>query len=218
MRIGAVPLLLVFLLAEPAAAQRYRPAPDALAQPLTSTTERLWMRAQRLSKDKEYAAAIKEFDKVLALQPNFAFAMTERAFARERVGDYEGAMADYDEALRLAPNSANAWSHKAWIRALRNFELDAALTYSERAIAIRPGVDPVDTRGFVFFRRGEWDKALSDYNVVLKAYPRSATTLFMRGVVKIRMGDQAGGEADLQRARKLDKNIEGIWLQRGVTP
>ena len=216
------PVILSFLLAilvvEPAFAQHYQPPPNPLYQPLKSATERALTRARRLDNDKAYAAAIVEYDKVLAQQPQFARALAERAFVKESLGDYEGAMRDHDEVLRLAPDRANSWSHAGWIRALRNIELDEALAYSQKAVALEPGDDPVDTRGFVRFRRGEWKEALADYDAVLKAYPQTATTLYMRGVVKARMGDPAGGEVDLQRALKLNKEIGEFWTRRGVTP
>jgi tetratricopeptide (TPR) repeat protein len=217
MRSFVLASLILGLVAGSASAQRYQ-RQDPLYQPLKPATERALSHARQLNARKAYTAAIAEYDKVVAQQPAFAKAITERAFVKESIGDYAGGMEDHDLVLSLAPDRPNAWSHAAWIRALRNIELDLALEYAQKAVTLSAGVDPVDTRGFVRFRRGEWNEALADYDAVLKSYPGSASTVFMRGVVKLRMGDVAGANADLSRARRLDKTVEALWTRRGVTP
>ena len=174
--------------------------------------------ARAMVAKKDYAQAVVEFDKAIALQPQWASVITERAFAREALGDLDGAMTDYDTVLRLAPDSAHALSHAAWIRALRDVDLDQALAYSDKGQAIEPNIDVIDTRGFVHFRRGEFAAALQNYNVVLKKFPRSATTLYMRGVVERRLGDTATGDADIARAVKMEPDTAERWTRRGVTP
>ncbi len=191
---------------------------DPLYQPAAPAQERMLVLAHKLSARDDTAGAMAEYDKALALQPQWVVALTERAFLRERLGDLAGAMADYDAVLRLAPDRAKAWSHAAWIRALMNNDLDQALTYSDKAIALEPNIDVVDTRGFVHFRRGELAKAKDNYDTVLKAYPRAATTLYMRGVVEHRLGERAAGDADIAQALKLDDTIGAVWTKRGVTP
>jgi tetratricopeptide (TPR) repeat protein len=217
MRFAILPILLLGLMAAPASAQRYQ-RQDPLYQPLRPTTERALARARQLNARQAWAESIAEYDKVVEQQPRFAKAITERAFVKESVGDYAGAMADYDAVLGLAPDRAKSWSHAAWIRALRNIELDAALTYADKAVALEASIDPIDTRGFVRFRRAEWGQALADYDAVLKVFPRSASTLYMRGAVKRRVGDTAGGDTDLAKASNLDKGVERLWAGRGVTP
>jgi tetratricopeptide (TPR) repeat protein len=217
MRFVVLPILLLGLMAAPASAQRYQ-RKDPLYQPLKPATERTLARARELNARKARVESIAEYDKVVEQQPRFAKAITERAFVKESVGDYAGAMADYDAALGLAPDRAKSWSHAAWIRALRNIELEAALSYANKAVALEASIDPIDTRGFVRFRRAEWSQALADYDMVLKVYPRSASTLYMRGAVKRRLGDTAGGDADLAKASNLDRGVETLWAGRGVNP
>jgi tetratricopeptide (TPR) repeat protein len=142
--------------------------------------------------------------------------IAERAFAREAAGDLAGAMIDHDAVLRLTPDRPNAWSHAGWIRALRGVDLDQALAYCDQAVDLEAGIDPLDSRGFVHFRRGEFDLALADYDAALRLSPRSASTLYMRGLVKQRAGDPAGGGADLKRALKMDPDIAEVWKRRGV--
>ncbi|SFI92614.1 tetratricopeptide repeat protein [Caulobacter sp. UNC279MFTsu5.1] len=189
---------------------------NPLYQPTGPRQERALDRARALVARRDYPAAIAAFDEVIALQPQFARAIAERAFAREAAGDLAGATSDHDAVLRLTPDSANAWSHAGWIRALRGVELDQALACSDKAVGLEPTIDPLDTRGFVHFRRGEFELALADYDAALRLAPRSATTLYIRGLVKRRLGDPTAGAADIERALKLDPRIGEVWKRRGV--
>jgi tetratricopeptide (TPR) repeat protein len=208
--------MLVAVLAGTPAFAAIQPAIDPLYQPAGEAQARFLGKARDRMARKDYAEAIVQYDKVIALQPRFAGALAERAFAREAAGDLEGAMRDHDEVLRLSPDRSKAWSHAGWIRALRGIDLDQALTDSNKAVAIEPNIDAVDTRGFVHFRRGEYAAALTDYDAVLSAYPRAASTLYMRGVVQARLG--ADSAPDIAKALKIDKGVAGLWAARGVTP
>lgn len=191
--------------------------PNPRYEPVGTAQERALFRAQRQVELKNYAGAIAEYDKLIAIQPGFASAITERGFAREEINDLAGARQDYDQVLQLAPDRANSWSHACWIRALIGADLDQALTYCDKAVALSASADPLDSRGFVYFRRGEFDSALADYDAVLKLSPRTATTLYVRGVVKRRI-NAADGDADIAKALKIDPEIAARWARRGVVP
>jgi len=191
---------------------------DPLYQAAGSAQAHLAARARALTARGDFAGAVVAFDKAIALQPGWAALITERAFALEALGNLEGAQVDYDTVLRLAPDRANSWSHAAWIRALRDTDLDQALAHCDKARAIESNIDVLDTRGFVHFRRGEFGQALVAYDAALALFPRSASTLYMRGVVKRRLDDRPAGDADIAKAVKIDSGVAARWTRRGVTP
>jgi tetratricopeptide (TPR) repeat protein len=209
-------VVLSCLVGSPSLAQAGRARANPLYEPIGHREEHALNRARALVARQDYSRAIEAFDEVIALQPQFAKAIAERAFAREATGDLTGAMSDHDAVLRLTPDRPNAWSHAGWIRALQGVDLDQALAYCDRAVALGATIDPLDTRGFVHFRRGEFDLALADYDSALRLAPRSASTLYMRGLVKRRAGDPRAGAADIKRAIKIDPNIAEVWKRRGV--
>ncbi|KQY93924.1 hypothetical protein ASD21_10080 [Caulobacter sp. Root1455] len=209
------------LIGSPSSARDVRGRPNPLYQPTGSRQEHALNHARVLMARRDYPGAIAAFDEVIALQPQFAAALAERAFAREAAGDLAGAQQDHDAVLRLTPDRANAWSHAGWIRALRGVDLDQALTYCDKAVDLNTAIgdvniDPLDSRGFVHFRRGELGLALADYDAALRLFPRSASTLYMRGLVKQRAGDPAAGAADIKRALKINPRIADLWKRRGV--
>ena len=55
---------------------------------------------------KEYEGAIKDYDKAIELDPNFAPAYHNRGIAKYELKQYSEAIADYDKAIELDPNYA----------------------------------------------------------------------------------------------------------------
>jgi Flp pilus assembly protein TadD len=56
-------------------------------------------------------------------------------------------------------------------------------------------------------RRGEFDKALADYNLAVTGSPREAWSLYARSVVKRRLGKAPEADADKAKALSLNPRI-----------
>jgi tetratricopeptide (TPR) repeat protein len=72
--------------------------------------------------------------------------------------------------------------------------------------------------GFVRYRMGRYDKAISDYNDVLKLNPKAALSLYSRGLAKIRAKKIAEGEADMAQALKMEPGVADQFNRLGITP
>jgi tetratricopeptide (TPR) repeat protein len=55
--------------------------------------------------------------------------------------------------------------------------------------------------------KGDYDTAIADYNAALKMNPRDALALYERGIAKQHQGDDTGGDADIQAAKKIDPHM-----------
>jgi Flp pilus assembly protein TadD len=62
-------------------------------------------------------------------------------------------------------------------------------------------------RGFVYAMKGNYNRAIEDFDQALARIPNSAHALFNRGIVKMRKGDRMGGRADIAQARLLDPDV-----------
>jgi tetratricopeptide (TPR) repeat protein len=174
-------------------------------------------RGNSLYERKNYAGALAEYDHAIAADPKNAIALSMRGFARVNVGDYRAAMADFDAAVVLAPDSPNASANACYGRAMANVELDLALGLCNRSLDARPDNKAYDTRGFLHYRRGEYDLAVADYTAGLRLY-RTASSLFGRGVAESRLGRAAESKADIEAALKMDRHITEQYAKRGVAP
>ncbi len=82
---------------------------------------------------------------------------------RDAEGRYDEAVADYREVLKSKPDDILALNNLAWLLAFRYNENKEALELLEKAIGLagpRPGL--LDTRGVIYSRNGQHQKAQSD--------------------------------------------------------
>ena len=94
-------------------------------------------------------------------------------------------------------------------------QLYGALGDCDDAIRLIPrSASFLNSRAFVQFRRGRFDKALADYDAALSIAPRAASSLYGRGLVKQRTGDTTAA-ADLEAAKAIDPNIESHFASSG---
>jgi tetratricopeptide (TPR) repeat protein len=67
-------------------------------------------------------------------------------------------------------------------------------------------------------RLGEYDAAIADYDAALAITPRSAISLFGRGVARRARGDVAQGDADISAAKSIEANIAGQMAGLRIKP
>jgi tetratricopeptide (TPR) repeat protein len=91
-------------------------------------------------------------------------------------------------------------------RALAGVEFDKALNDCNHVMHDRPAV-VLDSRGLIYFRKGNFAAAVADYDAALKSNPKLAWSLYMRGQAKIELGQSDAGKADQAAARVIQADI-----------
>jgi len=74
--------------------------------------------------------------------------------------------------------------------------------YSGEALAINHF-----NRGLHYAKTQHYKEAVADFDAAIKLKPNFANAYFVRGTVKQVMGDQAGGDADIAKAKEIDPYI-----------
>ena len=140
------------------------------------------------SANNAFEAAIKEYDRALAAQPDGEQAphiLNERCWSRALSGrELESALADCDLALKKGGRNSAF----------------------------------MDSRGLVLLRLGRLDEAIRQYDASIKAQPKHAWSLYGRGLAKLRKGDKAGGEADIAAAMAIEPGVAEQAKQIGLAP
>lgn len=136
-----------------------------------------------------------------------------------KAGRTEEGAALLAEALTERPGDPGLLNGLCWLKGTRSFELESALKDCTRAIELTD--DPaavLDSRAMVFFRLGRMEEARADLDAALKISPNMPGSLYMRGIVKLRGDDRAGGQADLALARLQQGRIDDEYSGFGITP
>ncbi len=93
------------------------------------------MRALSLSLKRNYDRAITDYDAAIAINPNFAVALNNRAWAYYKSGRAGQGLGDVERSLRLNPLSEHTWDTRAHIRQTMGNHAGAFADY-EKAVAI----------------------------------------------------------------------------------
>ena len=70
-------------------------------------------------------------------------------------------------------------------------------------------------RGFAYLKDGALDKAIANYDAVLRNDPKVARALYGRGLAKQKKGDP-GADADIAAAKAIKSDIAEEFARYGV--
>ncbi len=73
----------------------------------------------------------------------------------------------------------------------------------------------MDTRGFANLKLGQLDKAMADYSDALDINPKLPTSLYGRGIARLRKGDRRGS-TDIAAAKAIDADIATEFARYGI--
>jgi tetratricopeptide (TPR) repeat protein len=161
--------------------------------------------------------AIKDFSDAIWLSPRNAAVYQDRARAYLGKADHARAIADLGEVIKFTPKPAFALRERCYVRAISGRELPQGLDDCEQALRLlKNDVTTLERRGLIHLRLGYFDKAITDFNAVLKVQAANAAALYGRGVAKKKKGLEIAGEADIAEARQLRPDVVQALIAYGV--
>ena len=157
---------------------------------------------------RDYTHAMQDFSQALRLEPDHPSAFVGRGTVYMFEGEYDRAMEDLGEAIRLDPGNADAFDNRCWVHGLMNRSLDDGMSDCNESLRLRPNfADGLGARGPIYLRMAQRAQAIASCDAGLGRDPKSADTLYVRGIAKLRSGDIRGGENDIAAAKTLDLRI-----------
>ncbi len=163
-------------------------------------------------KSNDYHSAIAAFDEAIKRNPDLVEAYYERGLAYEHLFTTDPAIADYTEVIRLRPDYADAYFNRAdryWLKldyyqAAADFSQAINLKYNNIGEAIY-------RRGRAYSEIGNFDKAIADYDVVIKMPLNGSVSVgdayLYRGLAYLQKGEEGKAIADFQKVMEVSDNM-----------
>jgi len=142
------------------------------------TVEDFGKRGSTYYKRNKYDLAIRDYDKVLLMDPENFGAYYDRGLAYHKKGDYERAIQDYDKVIKLNPDIAMPYySRGNAFKDAGKYKL--AVGDYDKAIELDPENDMFYcNRANVHAKSGEYDLAIRDYDKAIELDPGDAEVYF----------------------------------------
>jgi tetratricopeptide (TPR) repeat protein len=177
---------------------------------------------------KQPDAAESDLDAVDRIAPQQADLRLQLARVYGVAGEYAGAVHQYDLWIEFHPDDVNlsyALANRCGSEAAANVDLDRALDDCNAALRLtrRSGMDQesaitMSNRGLVYLREGRLDDALADFQSALKLRNQFPLARYALGLVELKKGLTAQGQADLAAAQAHRPALAKHFASMGLTP
>jgi tetratricopeptide (TPR) repeat protein/predicted aspartyl protease len=137
----------------------------------------------------------------------------------QRLDRFDSAIVNYDEWIAAHPDDSRqpvALNGRCWTRALAARDLPLALKDCDAALRRMKSANFFDSRGLVELRMGQYDRAIADYDAALQMNPRTAWSLYGRGLARKHKGD-AAGKADMDAAVAIAPELPARAKALGIS-
>jgi len=186
--------------------RQFTAAPRAVADIGKFTAVDYNNRAATYNNLGQYQAALADFGRAIALDPNLAQVHYNRGITYDALRQYEAALIDFGRAIELDPTLVRAYYNRGTAcYALQQYE--AALVDYGRAIELDPNyAQAYHNRGNTYAELQQYQAALGDYERAIAFEPNDATTYYNRGNTYDALLQYEAALADYDRAIELDPN------------
>jgi tetratricopeptide (TPR) repeat protein len=152
-----------------------------------------------------FEKALDDVESAIRLRPDEAFLYMNRGIIRYQLDDLRGSMSDFDKFIDLEPRNAMGYNNRGILRAEIG-DLNGAINDLSRVLALREEEDlpTLYYRGMLYKEKGEFRKALSDFNIVAEAHPDFAPVYMNRAGVKQALGQDEAAQLDYNTAMKIE--------------
>jgi tetratricopeptide (TPR) repeat protein len=165
----------------------------------------------------KYDDAIADYDKAIALDPNYATAYSNRGIVYHKQSEFDRAIADFTKAIALNPKDAAAYNNRG--NAYKNKDdLDRAVADYDKAIKLNPKLAlAYYNRGLAYEQKAQGFQLPDSYSGATDRLGRFTEGFLLRRL----QGDKEQAVADFRKALEIDpshqparKSLKNL----GVTP
>jgi len=170
------------------------------------------------NQQKKFSRAVAWFNKALEIDPSNDQTALALAGAFDELRQYDNAENLYAKLLESNPDSPIILNNYAYHLSVQAKDLDRALEMSQKAVTAAPGNAPyLDTLGWIYFQKGEYEKAKNYIEQAMELSPNTAEVIEHLGDVYEKLGDLAMAEQLWRKAYELDDRRMRLLEKLGQT-
>ena len=166
--------------------------------------------------------ALEQFQKSLALFPNFVEAHSNLGAALFQKGHVDDAVAHYKKALEINPNYAQA-NYNLGLVLFEKGQVDDAIAHYRKAVEMNPYYPEAHNNlGNALLRKGELDEALEQFQKALEINPAYVDARSNLGATLFQKGQLDGAVAQYKKALEINPdyvnaryNLGNALFQKG---
>lgn len=174
-----------------------------------------YFRAASFSQLGEFERAIADYDRIIELNPRSRFVYGCRGVAYAQKGDYDHAIADYDQAIQLAhQEQENRGDRQAQVQGQDSEPISPSVGGDSMALASGDG-PLLRARGAAYQAKGDLDRAIADYDEVIRLSPKDKDALGLRANAYKAKKDFDRSLADYDQLVQIDPKDARAYFHRG---
>ena len=170
--------------------------------PAALTADDLFITAQEKSEKGDYPGAIADYNRALAIDPQFQEIYFRRGIARSLTQDWQGAEADYTRAISSDSEHLEAYLHRGSMRNIQSNWQGAKADFNI-AIYLNPNAAAYIGRGFALCELNDCQHGVKDFDRAIAIDPNSAEAYNRRAFAYYRIGNHRTAIADYVVAAEL---------------
>lgn len=191
------------------------------SQPQKAVVTDYLERADEFMAQKNYAAAIQEFTRIIDLKDadtdSKHRALAWRGEAKRKNEDYQGAIEDYTAAIEIDAGDVFALTNRADIFCRQNKDYERAAKDFSRVFELKPNYDFLfEKRGYCAESRKRYADAETDYSQAIALDDSESWTYFRRGVVYLFQKKAEKAVADFDQTIKLTPDDWTAYANRAL--
>ncbi|MBN1806099.1 MAG: tetratricopeptide repeat protein [Sedimentisphaerales bacterium] len=152
---------------------------------------------------------------VLKNKPDSIEVLTNLAVLLQTSGRPNESVPLYQQVLQLQPDNHIVINNLAWLMCEDKGRYKEALELAQRGLKLFPNyIDLIDTRGVIYYKMGQFDKAAEDFSLCVELYPPGApaavASRFRLAKTLAKLGQNVKALEHLNQVRDLQNQIGGL--------
>jgi tetratricopeptide (TPR) repeat protein len=158
--------------------------------------------------------ALRAYTDALRQEDRFAAAYVGRGNAYLTSGDTSAALAAYGDALNTGPAQAAAAENRV-LALLAQADLDTAMAAAQELVVASRSAWSVDLRGLIAYQKGDYQNALTDFELAAQLAPGDPIPLFNQALALTQQGESGQALVVLDALAELQPQNPVVHLYLG---